>query len=310
MDESLLREFTKETGIKVVVDYFSTNEDMYVKVKQGKGEYDVICPSDYMIERMISEDLIQALDYSKFSIPKLDPKFENLDYDPGNKYSVPYFWGTLGIIYNETEINNPIDSYSDLWNEEYENKVIMPNNQRDAIAVALKHLGYSMNTFNVDELEEAKNALIEQKHLVYAYLGDEARDMILAGNAPIGVVYSGDAYLMNDENSNLKYVLPKEGTNIWVDAWVVPKEAKNYEGALKLIEFLSSPEIAYKNTMFVYGYSTPFVDAMNLLPEEYKNSTIAYPNDEMLEKCEVFHDTKDVIKEYDRIWTHVLSSEE
>ncbi len=311
MDETLLEDFEEETGLKVVIDYFNSNEDLYVKLKQGTHSYDLLCPSDYMIERMISEDMLQKLDLSLIpSIHNMQDIVKDLDFDPNNEYSVPYYWGTLGIIYDQSVIEEEITGWADLWNTDYKNQIIMPLNQRDMIAVALKYLGYSMNTDNLQELEEAKQALIEQKHLIYAYLGDEARDMIIAGNAPIGVVYNGDAFLMHDENPDLVYVIPEEGTNLWYDSWVVPKNAGNPKGAMQLIEFLSQGENAAQNADYVYGYSTPFLDAIELLPEEYQESPIAYPDEELLQGSEIYHDSRELNIEYDRIWTEVLSSRE
>lgn len=308
MDESLLDEFTEKTGYEVVVDYFSTNEDMYVKLKQGGCDYDVVCPSDYMIERMINEDMLLPLDHSVIQMPELLPVLHDLDYDPDNRYSVPYFWGTLGLIYDTSVIHKPITGYADLWDEQYRDLIIMPNNQRDAIAIALKYLGYSMNSTDLEELAEAEAALIEQKHLVYAYLGDEARDMMLAGNAPLGVVYNGDAFLMCDENENFAYVIPQEGTNLWVDAWVVPKNAQHPQAAMELIHFLSQPEIAAANAEYVYGYATPFAEANALQDEMFRDSPIVMPPMELLENAEVYHDPKQMLSTYDRIWTRVLSS--
>jgi spermidine/putrescine transport system substrate-binding protein len=309
IDMDVIRQFEKEYGIKVRYDTFATNEDLYVKLKQGGSSYDVIFPSDYMIERMTREDLLVKLD--KGNIPnmsKIDEKFLNRDYDPGNEYSVPYMWGTVGIIYNKTMIDKPLTSWADLWNEEYKGQIIMLNSQRDSLAVALKKLGFSMNTRNIDELEAAKEELVRQKPLVDAYLGDDIKGVIVAGDAAIGVVWSGDAVAMIRDNPDLEYVIPSEGTNLWFDAMVIPKNAKNKEGAEKFIDFMTRPDISAKNTEYI-GYSTPIPEAKELLTDEIKNSLVAYPTDEMIENTEIFKDPTDIIGEYDRIWTELTSEQ-
>jgi spermidine/putrescine transport system substrate-binding protein len=309
IDKSVLKDFEEEYNIKVNYSMFETNEDMYIKLKQGGSSYDVIFPSDYMIERMVREDLLVKL--NKDNIPNLkniDEKFFNLDFDPSNDYSVPYMWGTVGIIYNKTKVDDIVDSWDILWNEKYKDEIIMLNSQRDTLAVALKKLGYSMNTRNVAELEEAKQQLLIQKPLVYAYLGDEVKGTMVSGEAALAVVWSGDAVAMIRDNPDLEYVIPKEGTNLWFDSMVVPKSAKNKEGAEKFINFMARPDIAARNTDYI-GYSTPIPGAVEMLPEDIKNSKAAYPADEEIENTEIFHDPSDIITEYDRIWTEITSGE-
>lgn len=308
IDKDVLREFEEEFDVKVRYDDFATNEDLYVKVKQGGSSYDVIFPSDYMIERMIKEDLLVKLD--KYNIPNMeniDGRFMDPDYDPNNEYSVPYMWGTVGIIYNKTMVD-PLIKWEDLWDEKYNGEIIMLKSQRDTLAVALKKLGYSMNTRDLKELEEAKEELIKQKPLVYSYLGDEIKDAIVQENAGIGVVWSGDAVAMIRNNPNLEYIIPEEGTNLWFDAMVIPKESENKELAEKFIDFMLRPEISAKNADYI-GYSTPISKARELLPEDIKNSLVAYPRDDMIENVEIFKDPSDIIVEYDRIWTEIMSAE-
>lgn len=311
IDKSVLKDFEEEFGIKVVYADFATNEDLYIKLKQGGSNYDVIVPSDYMIERMIREDLLLKLD--KENVPNLnniDKKFFNKDFDPNNDYSVPYMWGTVGIIYNKTMVDDVVDSWDILWNEKYKEEIIMLNSQRDTIAVALKKLGYSMNTRDEKELEEAKLELIKQKPLLLAYMGDEIKDAIVAEEAAMGVVWSGDAIAMTRQNSDLEYIIPKEGTNLWFDSMVIPKSTTNKEGAEKFINFMSRPDISARNTDYI-GYSTPIPEAIKLLPNDIKNSEVAYPSDEVIENenIEVFKDPKDIIKTYDRIWTEITSQQ-
>lgn len=309
IDMDVLDQFEDEYGIEVVYDTFATNEDLYVKLKQGGSSYDVIFPSDYMIERMIREDLLVKI--NKDNIPnfqKVGESFLNLEYDPQNEYAVPYMWGTVGIIYNKTKVSQPLDSWADLWDPQYEGQIVMYNSQRDSLAVALLKLGYSINTRNIDELEQAKDELIAQKPLVKAYMGDEVKGAIVSGEADIAVVYSGDAVTMIGENPDLEYVIPVEGTNLWFDSMVIPKSTQNQEGAEKFIDFMTRPDIAAKNAEYI-GYSSPIPEAVELLDEEVKNDPTAYPSAEVLEKTEVFKDPMDIIKEYDRIWTEVTSQQ-
>lgn len=307
IDKDVIKDFEKEYDIKVNYSMFATNEDLYVKLKQGGGNYDVIFPSDYMIEKMIKEDMLAKLDKNNIpNIKNIDESFMNLDYDATGDYSVPYMWGTVGIIYNKTMVDDVVDSWDILWNEKYKNQIIMLNSQRDTLAVALLKLGYSMNTRDVNELEQAKQELIKQKPLVYAYQGDEVKDAMVGGDAALAVVWSGDAVAMIRQNPDLDYAIPKEGTNLWFDSMVIPKGAKNKEDAEKFINFMSRPDIAARNTDYI-GYSTPIPEAIEMLPDDIKNSKVAYPTDEEMGHTEIFKDPADIISEYDRIWTEIMS---
>lgn len=307
IDTDLIAEFEDEFGVSVNYDKFATNEDMYVSIAKGGTSYDVAFPSDYMIERMIEEDLLAKI--NKDNIPNMkyiDNKFLNLSFDPNNDYSVPYMWGTFGIIYNKAMVDDAVDSWDILWDQKYKGQILMLDSQRDSIGVALKKLGYSMNTENIDELQEAKEELVKQKPLVYAYVGDEVKELMVGEEAALAVVWSGDAVTMINENKNLEYVIPKEGTNIWFDNMVIPKNAKNKELAEEFINFLNRPEIAARNTEYI-GYSTPNTVAKELLPKEVINDKVAYPSDEELENTEVFLDLKDMLKVYDELWLEIKS---
>ncbi len=305
IDESVIQEFEKKYNIRVNYDTFSTNEDMYVKIKAGGADYDVLFPSDYMIERMIKEDMLHKLDLT--NIPNyqyIEDQFKNLEYDPHNEYSVPYFWGTVGIIYNKTMVDEPITSWRILWDQKYRKQILMLDSQRDSIGVALKMLGYDMNTRDLDELEAAKQALIEQKPLVLAYVGDDVKDKMIAGEAALAVVWSGDAVYMKWENPDLEYVIPQEGSNFWVDAMVIPKTSKHKAEAELFINFMCDPEIAYKNADYI-GYSSPHLEAKKMLDPELLNDPAAYPEMEELVNCDIFKDLGDFLRVYDRIWTEV-----
>ena len=305
IDPSVIKDFQEEFNVKVNYNTFTTNEDMYVSIKKGGTSYDVAFPSDYMIERMIHEDMLEKI--NKDNVPNLnniEDRFLDLEFDPHNDYSVPYMWGTVGIIYNKTMVDDVVDSWDILWNEKYDGQILMLDSQRDSMAIALKKLGYSMNSRGEKELEKAKEELIKQKPLVYAYVGDEVKDLMVGEEAAIAVVWSGDAVAMIRNNSDLEYVIPKEGTNLWFDNMVIPKNAKNKEMAEKFINFMQRPEIAAKNTDYV-GYSTANYKAKELLPKDITNSKVAYPIDKEIENTEIFKDPKDIIKLYDDIWLEI-----
>src|SRR5690606_9163711 len=210
IEESGMDLFEKTYTIKLNYETFRTNEYMYVTIKSGGADYEMLCPSDYTIERLPKEDRLHKLDFN--NIPKykyIADRFKNLDYDPENEYSVPYMWGTVGILYNKTMVDEPVTSWRILWDEKYSKQILMLDSQRDSIGVALKMLGYDMNTRNLEELEAAKQALIQQKPLVLAYVGDDVKDKMVAGEAALAVVWSGDAVFMKRENPDLEYALPK-----------------------------------------------------------------------------------------------------
>ena len=251
IDESVIEDFQKETGIKVVYDMFETNEEMYPILEAGGVVYDVVCPSDYMIEKMIQNDMLAEIDFNNVpNIKNIDPKYMEVakSFDPENKYAAPYTWGTVGILYNTSMIDDEITSWGDLWNPKYQGNILMQDSVRDAFMVGEKLLGYSINTTDKAELEKVKEKLIEQKPLVQAYVVDQVRDKMIGGEAAIGVIYSGEMlYVQNEvaksgEDFELKYVIPKEGTNVWMDAWVIPKNAKNKENAEKWIDHISYSE--------------------------------------------------------------------
>jgi spermidine/putrescine transport system substrate-binding protein len=254
---------------------------------------------------MINEGMLHKLDFD--NIPNyqyIEDRFKNLDYDPENEYSIPYMWGTVGILYNQTMVSKPVTSWRILWDEEYKKQILMLDSQRDSIGITLKMLGYSMNTKNYDQLEAAKQALIKQKPLVLAYVGDDVKDKMISGEAALAVVWSGDAVFMMRENSDLRFALPEEGTNLWFDAMVIPSTSKHKAEAEKFINFLCEPEIAFKNTDYI-GYSTPHSEAKKRLDPELLNDKAAYPSDEELANSEIFKDLSSFMKDYDRIWTEV-----
>jgi len=305
IDYSIIEEFEEKYNIDVIYDEFATNEEMYAKIKAGADDYDILIPSDYTIKRMIDEDMLHKIDFNNIPNYKyIDDKFKNLAFDPNNEYSVPYMWGTVGIIYNKTMVKEPVDSWRILWDEKYSKQILMLDSLRDSIGITLKMLGYSLNTKDDKELEEAKEMLIKQKPLVLAYVGDEVKDKMIGGEAALAVVWSGDAMYMKRENPDLEYVVPKEGSNMWFDSIVIPKTSQHKKEAELFINFLCDPEIAYRNADYI-GYSTPNTEALKMLPEEVTSDKTAYPDESILANCEVFEDLADSLVKYDRIWTEV-----
>lgn len=282
IDPEAIAMFEEETGIEVIYDEFETNEMMYPKVEAGATQYDVVCPSDYMIQKMIDNDLLMQLDFSKLpnATEHIGEQYweQSRQFDTDNMYSVPYCWGTVGILYNKTMVDEPVTSWSILWDEKYKDNILMQDSVRDAFMVALKLNGNSMNTTNEAELEAAKEALIEQKPLVQAYVIDQVRDKMIGGEAAIGVIYSGEAIYTQRENPDLEYVIPEDGTNIWIDSWVIPKNAQNAENAHKFIDFMCRPDIALMNFEYI-TYSTPNVTAQSMIEDDdIRNSSIAFPD--------------------------------
>ena len=311
LDPEVITLFEKETGINVVYEEFETNEIMYPKVQSGAIAYDVVCPSDYMIQRMIENDLLAELNFDNIpNVKNIGQEYfkQSRQFDSENKYSVPYCWGTVGILYNKTMVDEPIDSWSVLWDEKYIDNILMQDSVRDAFAVALKYKGHSLNSTDLDELEEAKELLIEQKPLVQAYVIDQVRDKMIGNEAAIGVIYSGEAIYTQLENPNLEYVIPKEGSNVWIDSWVIPNNAKHKENAEAFINFLCRPDIAKMNFDYI-TYSTPNTAARELIEDPaIRNSKIAFPDASELERCETFQflgDKNDAI--YNKLWREIKS---
>lgn len=298
IDPETIRMFEEESGIKVIYDEFETNESMYPKVESGAVAYDIACPSDYMISRMIQNGMLSELDYSKMPHVKKNIGAQYFEqskgFDPDNKYAVPYCWGTVGILYNKTMVEEPITRWEQLWDEKYADNILMQDSVRDAFMVAEKLNGNSMNTLDPEELEAAKDLLIEQKPLIQAYVVDQVRDKMIGNEAAIGVIYSGEAIYTQRENPDLVYVIPEEGTNVWIDSWVILKNAPNKENAEKFIDFMCREDIALMNFDYI-TYSTPNEAARALIEDEaVRNSEIAFPD----------------LSQYDNLETYVYLGEE
>ncbi|HEL1998291.1 TPA: ABC transporter substrate-binding protein [Streptococcus suis] len=288
IDPELLAEFTAETGIQVDYQTFDSNESMYTKIKQGGTTYDLTIPSEYMISKMTEENMLIKLDKSKIEgIENIDPRFMGLSFDKNNDYSIPYFWGTLGIVYNETMVENPPQEWEDLWSEEYRDNIMLIDGVREVMGFGLQSLGYSLNSNNPTEIEKAAEHLYNLTPNVKAIVADEIKGYMIQDAAAIAVSFSGEASEMLDGNENLRYVVPSKGSNLWFDNMVIPKTAKNIDGAYAFMSFMLRPENALRNAEYV-GYSTPIPAAKAMLDEETQNDESFYPSEETMKKMEVY----------------------
>ena len=311
IDDETIKEFEKTYNIKVNMETFDDMEAMYSKVKSGAGQYDVILVSDYIMPRMIDEKLIQTLNKDNIpNISQMDEQYLNLEMDPENKYSVPYMFGTVGIIYNKDVVQEEVDSWDILWNEKYKDKIFMFDTYRDTIGVALKKLGYSLNSTDKNELEEAKKLLLEQRKTINPLYGvDNGTTMIPAGETDINMIWSGEGLNLQDEYPNLEYVVPKEGANFWIDSLCISSNAKNIDGAEKFINFVSDKESALRIADEI-GYTTPNKEAQKEQPENVRNNPNAYMPEEIMNRCEIYIDFPlDIKKMYDKVWTEIKSEE-
>ncbi|HFI0352693.1 TPA: ABC transporter substrate-binding protein [Streptococcus suis] len=288
IDPELLEEFTAETGIQVDYQTFDSNESMYTKIKQGGTTYDLTIPSEYMISKMTEENMLIKLDKSKIEgLENIDPQFMGLSFDKNNDYSIPYFWGTLGIVYNETMVDNPPQEWEDLWSEEYRDNIMLIDGVREVMGFGLQSLGHSLNSRNPAEIEKAAEHLYNLTPNVKAIVADEIKGYMIQDAAAIAVSFSGEASEMLDGNENLRYVVPSKGSNLWFDNMVIPKTAKNLEGAYAFMSFMLRPENALRNAEYV-GYSTPIPAAKAMLDEETQNDESFYPSEETMKKMEVY----------------------
>ena len=301
--------FEKKTGYKVHYEEFETNEEMYTIIANGARSYDVICPSDYMVEKMIESNLLAEINYDNIpNIVNIGQQYMKSaeGFDSGNKYCVPYCWGTVGICYNRKMVKEEVDSWSILFDEKYSGQILMQASVRDAYCVALSYLGYSINSLDEKELREATDLLIKQKPIVQAYVVDQVRDKMIKNSASVSVIYSGEAIYMQEENPDLEYVVPKEGSNVWIDGWVIPKDCQNKEAAEAWIDFMCDPKIALMNFEEI-TYSTPNEAARELIEDEdIRNSEIAFPDEAVLSRCNVYNYLgKEGDNLYDYYWTMV-----
>ena len=306
IDESLLPEFEKEFNCNVKVEYFSSNEDMYVKVKSNPSAYDLTVPSEYMVERMMNEGLLAELNHD--NIPNLKyimPKFNEMPIDSERKYSVPYLWGTMGFVYDPEKTDFPGDSWGVLFENTYDKDMLMLDQVRDDIGAALLYLGYDINTQDKAQIDEAKELLKAQKPHVLAYVVEDVQDKMVAGEASVAMCWSGDAMIMQETRPELEYVIPKEGTNMWWDSFVILKDSPNKELAEKFINFMNEPDNAVRNALEA-GYAAAHTSVPDGSPEWMKGDPCAYPTEEMMESFVVMRDTsKELLQYYDDAWMEI-----
>ena len=308
--ESVISDFEKEFGVKVVYEVFDSNEMMYTKLQAGDA-YDVLVPSDYMIERLMNEEMLQPLDLSLIpNISNLADGVKNLPYDPDNTYSVPYFWGSVGIVYNQNNVDAAdleAEGYNILKNEKYADKIYMYDSERDSFMVAFKALGYSMNTQNPDEIQAAYEWLMEQRKTMNpAYVADEVIDGMINGNKDMAVVYSGDAATILAENEEMGFFLPNEGTNLWSDAMVIPANAENPKLAHEFINYILTYEASMDNSETV-GYASSNQEVLDELSGEggYFEGNEAYLPRDGYDKDEVFEDNQVLKEQLTQLWIKV-----
>ncbi len=303
--------FTELTGIEVNYTTFASNEEMYTKIKSGGASYDILIPSDYMIGRMIEEDMLMPLDYSLIpNMQYMNEAFLNGPFDPNNEYYVPYTWGLVGLIYNTTMVEGEVTSWDSLWDENYAGNILMFNNSRDAAAIALLRAGQSLNPESSEDIAVAKEGLLEQKPVVQAYVMDEIFDKMGGGEAAFAPYYSGDAVTMIDDNPDLAFVIPEEGTNYFIDGLVIPKDSPNAQAAHMYINFMCETDIALANAEYI-GYASPHTAAVELLDEETRNLEFLYPSEETLANTEAFSVlSAELSLELDEMWSEVKAYSE
>ncbi|MEG0750907.1 MAG: spermidine/putrescine ABC transporter substrate-binding protein [Oscillospiraceae bacterium] len=312
-DDSLdvLKGFEDLTGITVHYTTFASNEEMYAKIKSGGAQYDILIPSDYMIARMVNEDMLETLDFANIpNLANIDDVYKHAQYDEGDRHSVPYMWGMVGLIYNKTMMDEAPDSWNALWDERFMGSILMFSNSRDAFGISLARLGYSLNETNPNHIAEAAAELKKQKLLVQAYVMDEIFNKMEGGEAAIAPYYAGDAITMMSENPDLGFAIPKEGTNYFVDAMVIPMGCQHKEAAEMFINYMCEPEVSAANSEYI-GYSTPIAKSRELLDLTDEIRAIAYPDDEIMKNTEVFMALPDEANTLlDRYWTEILSYNE
>ncbi len=302
--------FEEEFNCRVVYETYDSNEELYMKLKNGNSTYDVIFPSEFMLERLIEEGFVAELDLDKIpNITNLVPELLNRDFDPGNKYSLPYYWGTIGLLYNKNVVSEEeASTWGILWDERLSGQILMYDSLRDTFAVALKYLGYSMNTTDINQLNEAEQLLIEQKPLTLAWGCDVLADMLVAEEAAIGVVFSGDAVNAMMQNDNLAYSLPKEGYNLWIDTVCITESSSNKDLAHEYLNFLCRDDISMLNTLS-YKYTSANINVLNELKstQEWANTIAYYPTYEIIQNGERVKHLGDFVDKYAEAWERLMS---
>lgn len=304
LDPKLISKFEKQTGYHVVYETFDSNEAMFTKIKQGGTAYDITFPSEYMVSKMRKANLLEKLDLKKIpNLNNIGPYFLHKSFDRNNSYSVPYFWGTLGIVYNDKFVKKgSITTWDDLWKKKYHHQILLVDSARDAMGMALASLGYSMNTTSSLQLKLAQTKLENLGPNIKAIIADEMRMYLVQNEAAIGVTWSGEAHEMMEDNPHLHYVVPSQGSNLWFDNFVIPKTAKNKSAAYKFINFMLQPQNAAQNAEYV-GYATPNIAAQQLLPKKIRDDRQFYPDEKTLKHLQVYRDLGNkVTQEYNDLF--------
>jgi len=308
ISDKVIPEFEKEFSVKVTYDNYSSNEELLAKFQAGATGYDLIFPSDYMVTMMINQNLLETLDHSRIpNIKNLDERFKGLGCDPKNTYSLPYFWGTSGIGVNTEKVKEKVDSWKILWDEKYKECISMLDDMRSVTQPALKLLGYSLNSTDKKQIKEAKDLLLKQKPLVKAYTSDTYVDFLKSGDLWLAQGYSGDVFQVIKENKSIQYIIPKEGTEIWVDNMCIPKGAKNKDTAELFIDFLMRPEVSAENSNSTW-YANPNIASKKFIKPEIINNPGIYPPKEVLDKCEFLKDLGENNILYEELYNELKSS--
>jgi spermidine/putrescine transport system substrate-binding protein len=300
-----IADFERRYSVRVIYDNYSSNDELYSKLKAGGAGYDVIVPTDYMVNTMIKENLLEPIDQSKLpNLKNLSKRFVDLPFDPGNKYSIPYFWGTTGIGVNADKVADSVADWGILFDEKYKGKISVLDDMRYTIGMALRYLGYSANTINPDELQKAKQLLIRQKPFVRAYSSDTYMDLLTSGDVWLSYGFSGDVYQTRRQNKSIRYFIPKEGTMIGVDNLCIPKGAKNADLAHVFINFILEPQVAADIANEIL-YPSPNEASYQYTDKAILNDPSIYPSPEVMNKCEFLRNLGDATQLYEKIWTEV-----
>lgn len=311
-DQDLLDRFQKETGIRAIADVFDSNETMLSRLQAGGGgAYSIIYPSDYMVQKMVELELLTSLDHSRIvGLDRLFARFQNPEYDPGNMYSVPVSWGTTGLIYNTKKVQAAPTDWNYLWEHQQQlsKRMTLLNDVREVMGATLKMLGYSYNSTNPQQIQEAYQKLMELKPAIASFTSDAWRPQVLSGDLLVAMCYSSDANEVMPENEDLQYVLPKSGSSLWMDTLVIPKTAPNPAGAYAWINFMLQPDVAAQICERL-SFATPNKEAFQLLPLEIQNNQSLFPPEEAIEHCEGVAPVSDLVSEvYDSYWTRLTSA--
>jgi spermidine/putrescine-binding protein len=306
--ENTVPDFEREFGVRVVLDYFSSNEELLAIIKTGAKGYDLIFPSDYMVGIMREEGLIEKLDLENVpNLKNIDEKFRDLPFDPGNAYSIPYLWGTTGMGFNADKVTEKADSWKILWDEKYKGRISMLDDMRGLANPALKLMGYSINATDPEKIGEAKELLIKQKPLVKLYTSETYIEFLKSGDIWLSQGYSGDVFQVMKENKSIKYVIPREGSDIWVDNMCIPKGARNRYTAEVFIDYLLRPEVGAGISNFTW-YANPNVASHQFIKPEILNNPAIYPVKEVLDRCEFQKDVGDATELYEELYNEVKSA--